>query len=273
MSKRRSQPRAVRLTLVALLLIGAHYSGILSPLEKVLVRATEPVYSFFYSKNFEASQNNNKDPESLLVENRVLTNTVEQLKAQLTSYELLVSENEQLRESVTFREEFPYAVQTTKVLSRSSIANPTRLTIALGSDHGAAVGDYVTDAHGRIIGTVITTMPRISYIQLLTHPSVTFAVRNATNSRPIGIARGDLSVSLLVELIPQDVAIVPGDVLVTAAVDGSPDGIRVGIVTSVSDSANELFKTAVVQPFMDRDALHVVNVITHAQTQFEKVAE
>lgn len=260
--------RILKLTIALVIIIGAHYIGILRPVENALIRFTKPVYSFLYTQN---DTDTSRDPDVLFAENAELTHEVEQLKNVLAQYETLAEENEQLHASVTFHESTAYTIQTTTVLSRNMVTNPTRITIAAGSSQGIAEGNFVTDAEGRLIGRVVETLPHVSYVQLLTHPNVSFAVRASKATTPMGVARGDLSVSLIVELIPQDTVIAPGDVLLTAPVDNAPDGIRVGTVTSVDEKTNELFKTAVVRPFMNRDLLHVVNVFIQAEPVVEKV--
>ena len=78
------------------------------------------------------------------------------------------------------------------------------------------------------------------------------------------VLSGSVTGDLTIEMIPQEVVIQPGDLVLTSGLGGSyPLDIVVGRVTSVRKFETDLFQTASVQPAVDFTSLRAVLVIVN----------
>jgi len=133
------------------------------------------------------------------------------------------------------------------------------ITVNKGFADGATVGTpvVVPDA---VVGRVLRASPHAATVLLLTDPGFRVAVISQTTRTP-GIAGGMAGDSDTLELsyVAQNARIRPGEVLVTAGVDGVfPKGIPVGVVTSVQPGNETLFLRVHAHPLVDREALEEV---------------
>jgi rod shape-determining protein MreC len=83
-------------------------------------------------------------------------------------------------------------------------------------------------------------------------------------SQKEAILDGSITGDLTVSMIPQDLDISTGDVVLTSGLGGAyPNNLLIGQVTGVRKLANDLFQSASVQPAVDFSSLNMVLVITN----------
>ena len=76
----------------------------------------------------------------------------------------------------------------------------------------------------------------------------------------IGSVTGDIELTM----IPSDVNLIPGEILLTSGLGGNyPSDIVVGQVMNVQHKENDIFQSAVVQSQIDFSTLRAVLVITN----------
>jgi rod shape-determining protein MreC len=100
---------------------------------------------------------------------------------------------------------------------------------------------------------------------LITDPGMNVNVRiQPANAE--AVLSGSLTGDIALDLIPQDIAIAPGDLVLTSGLGGNyvPD-ILVGQITGVRQRDFDLFQQASVQPVVDFNDLEIVLVITNFQ--------
>jgi rod shape-determining protein MreC len=100
-------------------------------------------------------------------------------------------------------------------------------------------------------------------VQLITDPASNVNVRlqNAeTEASLVGSVTGDLAL----ELIPQDVTIETGDLVLTSGLGGGyPPDLIVGQVVNIRTRESDLFQQATVQPVVDFNRLQIVLIIVN----------
>jgi rod shape-determining protein MreC len=100
-------------------------------------------------------------------------------------------------------------------------------------------------------------------VQLINDPasSVNVRLQNAeTEASLVGSVTGDL----LLQLIPQDVNVQQGDLVLTSGLGGGyPPDLIVGQVVNVRSRDFDLFQQATVQPVVDFNRLEIVLVIVN----------
>ena len=118
----------------------------------------------------------------------------------------------------------------------------------------------VITANG-LVGRVIVPAQPYAKILLLTDRSASVSAM-IERTRRRGIVRGSGEQSLVLDNIPSQESVRPGDQVVTAGIDGIfPRGIPIGVVTGV-EAGPELFHRITVKPDIDLATLDQVFVLT-----------
>jgi len=114
-----------------------------------------------------------------------------------------------------------------------------------------------------LVGRVDAVIADAARIQLITDPASNVNVRlqNAeVDASLIGSVTGDVTL----DLIPQDVALEPGDLVLTSGLGGGyPPDLIVGQVVNILTRDFDLFQQAAVQPVVDFNRLQIVLVIVN----------
>jgi len=105
-----------------------------------------------------------------------------------------------------------------------------------------------------------------SRIQLITDASSIVNVRLQSAKVEAQIV-GSLTGEVSLEMVPQDVSVEAGDVILTSGLGGNyPPNVFVGQVVSIQKLENALFQTGNVQAIVDFTTLNAVLVITNFQS-------
>jgi rod shape-determining protein MreC len=100
-------------------------------------------------------------------------------------------------------------------------------------------------------------------VELITDASSAVNVRLSATQTDVMLT-GSVTGELSLEMIPQDITVKPGDLVLTSGLGGTyPADIVVGQVVSVRKRETDLFQTASVQPSANLSALRAVLIITN----------
>ncbi|MEK6222616.1 MAG: rod shape-determining protein MreC, partial [Chloroflexota bacterium] len=131
-----------------------------------------------------------------------------------------------------------------------------------GSDDGVLSGMPVVSAEG-LVGHVAAVTSNAARVQLITDPASLASVKIQPSDAD-AVLQGTITSNLLLDLIPQDSTIQPGDLVLTSGLGGLyPANIIVGQLTSVRQQATNLFKEASVQPVVDFSRMRIILVIVN----------
>jgi rod shape-determining protein MreC len=134
--------------------------------------------------------------------------------------------------------------------------------INIGSNDGILPGMPVVTDQG-LVGRVDAVIAEAARVQLITDSSASVNVRLQTSNTE-AIMVGSVTGSLSLDMIPQNAAIQPGDVILTSGLGGGfPPNLLIGQVVSVRKLEYELFQQASIQPNVDFARLQFVLVITN----------
>jgi rod shape-determining protein MreC len=129
-----------------------------------------------------------------------------------------------------------------------------------GRRHGVRSGMPVISEQG-IVGLVTATSERAARATLLLDRQ-TAIDGTVQRSRTRGIARGRGGELVDFEFVARGADVAVGDVVITSGLDGVyPKGLRVGVVTAVSEDATGLLRTATLAPAVDFGRLEQAFVI------------
>jgi rod shape-determining protein MreC len=219
----------------------------------------------WFSARFVALQDfftSPRDIASLRQRNAELEGEVAELQAQVIQLQQEVGETEILAALVDFsraRSENSYKAAAVIGFDPSPFLH--YVIINVGSNDGILRGMPVVTNQG-LIGRVEAVIADAARVQLITDPasSVNVRLQNAeTEASLVGSVTGDVRL----ELIPQDINVQRGDLVLTSGLGGGypPDLIIGQVVNDGRSRDSDLFQQTTVQPVVDFNRLEIVLVI------------
>ncbi len=263
--KGRRSPYALLAGLAGAVLLAAilHATGPLRPVESLLLRILSPLAGGIsrtgrgtgeaFSAFFRIG--------SLPKENARLQAEVDDLRVQVAHVEELSRENAILREQLGFVKEAQAATIPALVIGRAPSAEFQMLVIDKGTRDGVKEDLAVVASSGLLVGRVYRSDEATANVLLLTdvHSTVHAVVQG---SRANGIVVGDRGLGLLLDSLPPDAQIKPGDQVLSTGLAGPfPKGLLIGSVEEAPEPGNELFRRARVRPAVDFNRLEFVFVV------------
>jgi rod shape-determining protein MreC len=206
------------------------------------------------------------DLRTLRQRNAELEKQINRLLIENVQLREIEAENANLRRLLAFAQRHPWlefrgAEVTARVIGRDPTNLSNYLLINLGSEHGIREGMPVITESG-LVGRISRANSTCSQVLLLTDP--TSAVNAIIqSSRLTGIVQGRVGGGLIMDYIPQDATITPGEIVITSGLGGNfPRRLVIGQITAVYQRDYEMFQRAVVRPSVDFDRLEQVLVVT-----------
>ena len=114
-----------------------------------------------------------------------------------------------------------------------------------------------------LVGRVSQVTSNAARVQLITDPASTVNIQIQPSDAE-AVLSGSITSDLSLDLVPQNVTIQPGDMLLTSGLGGNyPSSILIGQIVSVRNQATALFQQASVQPIVDFSKLEIVLIIVN----------
>src|SRR5215510_12863106 len=258
--------RTIQTTIIFLVVGGIMalaLGGYFSSASNVFTSSLITVQSWFSSR-FAALQDfltAPRDIASLHQRNTELEAEVAELQAQVIQLQQEVGETDILAALVDFSRANPEnQYRAAAVIGRDPSPFLQYVIINRGSNDGILRGMPVVTNQG-LIGRVDAVIADAARVQLITDPasSVNVRLQNAeTEGSLVGSVTGDVTL----QLIPQDVNIQAGDLVLTSGLGGGyPPDLIVGQVVNIRSRDFDLFQQASVQPVVDFNRLEIVLII------------
>jgi rod shape-determining protein MreC len=204
-------------------------------------------------------------------ENEKLRKQVEALRQRVIQEQTAVSENDRLRDLLSFVDgpSFPagFTAVSTRVVGRPPSAYNQQVLIAAGSSAGVRRNDPVVTQDG-LVGLVTNVTSNGAKVTLLTDQSSAVSAI-VLESGSAGLVRPGPSDSsaLVLDRVGKDEFVEEGNLVITAGWRSGkleslyPRGIPVGMVKSVGQQDVDLYKRIQVAPLVNFDALAEVIVL------------
>lgn len=199
------------------------------------------------------------------LQNRILTEQVEKLSAELAVLEKTKGENEILRQALGFGASRERDLVPAEIIARDVSKPDQTLIINRGKRDGVSDENAVLSPGGSLVGMVTKAFEQTSEVELLTSPRVTVSVE-ILPGRGSGIVRGEHGLGLLLDLVSQTDNIQSGDRVVTSGLSGQfPKNLFIGHIGTVRSTESELFKKADVIPVASLKDLQIIMVAKKGQ--------
>jgi rod shape-determining protein MreC len=201
-------------------------------------------------------------------ENQKLKKQIGELNAQLTEYDAIKAEVEELRKFVSIKEEHEdYMLsQPCGVLGYVTNDPFKSFTIDKGSADGILVNCPVVTAEG-LVGITVEVSEHVSTVRTILSPDLSVAAMASSSSADQGIIEGNVlsSESGQTKLIhvPKKNKLKRGDLMITTGTSGLfPKDYPIGTILDIGLDSNGLSVCADIQPCVDVTRLTSVIVIT-----------
>lgn len=185
------------------------------------------------------------------------------LLAENARLKFLETANGQLRSLANLPKQF--AGQTAlaaDVLAASSLYGRRVIVINRGADNGVKSGLAVISPGGILLGKISEVANKTSRVVLITDNDSVIAGRLANNPAGQLVVRGKMGISATLELISQNAALAPGDLVVSSPLEeNTPSGLPIGKITAIEYRESDLFKKADLAPLFNAGDLNAVGVI------------
>ena len=203
-----------------------------------------------------------RDVVALRQRNTELESEVSRLQAQVVQLQNSVSEADALAALVNFSRTNPEnSYSAASVIGRDPSPFLRYIIVDKGSNDGLRRGMPVVTDQG-LVGRVDAVINSAARVQLITDTSSAVNVR-LEKAKKEAILTGTVSGDVILDLLPQDVTIEPGDLVLTSGLSGGfPADLIVGQILNTKKRDSDLFQQAVVQPVVDFTKLKIVLIIT-----------
>ena len=259
--------QTIILVLFAAGLIALALGGYLTPVSRLLLKPVVEVQSWITGR-YQAVRsvvNAPQDPVRLRQENAELKNENSQVKGQIIDLQQKLSETNILSALVDFARANPEnRYQAAAVIGYDPSPFLRYVIINRGSDDGIRRGMPVVTQQG-LVGRIAAVTATAARVQLITDSGSTVNVRlQPTNTQAMLL--GSLTGELSVDMIPQDVTVQTGELVVTSGLGGGyPPNLLVGQVTGIRSREQDLFQRATLQSVVDFSQLEILLIITNFQ--------
>ena len=255
----------IALGFILILLVGLHYLGWLTFLERSIQSVIIPIsgkithwrifsqdsYDYYTNKqgildNYSKCMTKNQNLE---VANTTLTN--------------LEQENAELRKQLNFfnRREFTHV--TAEVVGRNTDSLEKMIIINIGEDKGVQIGQPVIVGDGLLVGTVAKTEPHIAMVRLINDNQSKIGATILNRDNSLGVVEGGYGLSIRMNFIPRNETVLIGDKIITSGLEGTmPRGLLIGEVAVAENEAYQPFQQAVLTSATDLSKLFIVSVLT-----------
>jgi rod shape-determining protein MreC len=269
MSRERLQ-NLVPILLVVLALAGfvLHRTGLLAPVQGVLVGLTTPFQkaASLVTTQFGGLAQTARDLRGLRQRNEELEAENASLLLENVRLREVEAEAVILRDLLTFAKANPsFEIQGAHVVGRVISQEPSNLksylTLDVGRDEHVDRNMPVVTDRG-LVGRISEVGNGWSRVLLIT--DVSSSVNSLTQStRAAGLIQGQVDGSLVMRAIPQADTVSVGDTVFTSGLGGNfPRQILIGQITEVERRDSDLYQVATVQPTVDFGRLEAVLVVT-----------
>jgi rod shape-determining protein MreC len=204
-----------------------------------------------------------RDMASLQQRNAELESEVAELQTQVIQLQQQVGETESLAGLVDFSRARPEnTYRAAAVIGKDPSPFLHYIIINRGSNDGILRGMPVVTDQG-LVGRIDAVIADAARVQLITDPASSVNVR-LENAEVEAAMSGSVTGDVTLDLIPQDINIEIGDLVLTSGLGGGyPPDLIVGQIVTIRSQEFDLFQKATVQPVTDFNRLQIVLIIVN----------
>jgi len=257
-----------KIIVVAGLLIFLHFIGVLAPLERLIIRVSQPVFVKFHSLGSSWKKTSGGEVSVADLNTKIgdLENQLSALVVENAHLKDLENENQKLREYLNFfsqnKMNYVLANVTAQENFLDSVKYGQNIIINKGQKDNLIPGLAVINGQGVLVGKVLEVKENSARVCLLINDACKLAVSVLNQNRTIGVTEGDLGLTIKINFVGQTEKISQGDIVVTSGLEKDiPAGLVLGRVSQINNNENDVWQNINVEPLINFDNLGVVSVV------------
>lgn len=250
------------------LLIFLHFIGLLSPLEKLIINSSQPLFGKLYAwrSGIRQDQKEKSSGVDLSVKVSDLENQLSALVVANARLKDLENENQKLREYLNFFGQTKLNYVLANVTSQENFLDSVKygqnIIINKGSKDKLIPGLVVINGQGVVVGKVLEVKDNSARVCLLVNNSCKLAVSILNQNRTIGVTEGDLGLTVKINFVGQTEKINTDDIVATSGLEKDiPAGLVLGRVSQINNNENDVWQNINIEPLVNFDNLGVVSVV------------
>lgn len=234
-------------------------SYLLIPIGKTFQHSSNRVNDFFWT--IESINKFKKDNLKLKEENL-------KMNYEILGLNEIAKENKILKSQINFSENgCPQGVNVewvmADIIGRDSSNFGKHIFINSGENKGIQIGQPVTASGGLLIGKVVEVFDVFSKVMLIIDSKS--SVNSITQtSRANGVVKGNYATGIKLEMINQSEELTKGDLIMTSGLEDKIfKGLIIGKILKIEESANNIFKSAEIEMFININKVEKVFIATN----------
>ena len=256
------------LLVVSALLIFLNSFGYLDRIKNAALYITVPAQKVFqtFSIDTDGFFRTIKDIDKFKQENISLRNENLKLIYEVSELKETKRENEVLRRQLDFSEDMClngscFQWEVGRIIGKDPSNYGKYIIIDLGAKNGIEKNQAVIVSGGILIGKIIEVFDNSSKVMLIT--SSDSSINSITQTtRANGAVKGKYATGVKLEMINQNEELIPGDLVITSGLESKiPKGLIIGKISNIEESANEVFKTAHLDLFVNFNRIEEIFII------------
>ena len=238
-------------TIIAVvILVGLHTLQILSPLENLIVQATNPIRTMFYeqSDRYIHIFSNWQTISELEKENDTLRDKISHLTSQVNSLLSIASENEELRKQLKIQPKSIKELVEAKPIQFVNDDTDNYMIVDVGFKEGLSSG-LPAILYESLIGTVSSTTAHSARINLLSNPDNPIQASIQGKPEAKGIVSGLQQDLLLLSNIQKNIKLEIGDQVISSGGERDQfNNLLIGTIIEDSTKKADIYQSFKVEP-------------------------
>ncbi|MBI4653207.1 rod shape-determining protein MreC [Candidatus Kuenenbacteria bacterium] len=248
---------------ITVFLIFFHQIKLLSPLENFFQKIFLPIQLKTYqiTNTIREKMDFLSSRKKIIEENKRLKQKIQKLIIEKSQFEELSQENEVLRKELNFVKKNNLSFVVTQIIGEKNDLGLQTLIINKGKINGLIEGLPVV-TQGFLIGKIIKVDKYTAQVLPIieNHSLVAAVIQNYPKTN--GLVRGEYNLSLIMELIPQDIEIKVGDLVITSGLENNiPRGLVIGQVEKIISQSEELYQKAQINSPISFKSLNFLTIL------------
>ncbi len=265
MFKKRSKKTYPYIGVVLLLIIGLHYTGLISSIENFLRSLLIAPFTAVHSFSVQTGTDYQffRDKESFMSAYNLCLVEAGESNVFEARLKILEKDNAELRQQLGFKQKQVVQTVAAEVVGNNLDGAEQTLVINQGTEAGIQVDQPVVVGNGILIGKVIKAETTIAMVRLINDSRSKIGATVLNEERSQGVVEGGYGISLRMQFIPRNETVHIGDQIVTSGLeDKIPRGLLIGTVSVIENEAYQPFQQAILTPVVNLTKLTLVSVLT-----------
>ncbi len=249
--------------IIIIILIFFHQIKLLSPLENFFQKIFLPIQLKTYqiANAIREKMDFLSSRKKIIKENKKLTQKIQELIIKKSQFEELSQENEILRKELNFVKKNNLSFVITQIIGEKNDSGLQTLIINKGETNGLIKGLPVT-MQGFLIGKIIKVDKYTAQVLPIIENQSLVAAVIQNYPKTNGLVKGEYNLSLIMELIPQDIEIKVGDLVITSGLENNiPRGLVIGQIEKIINQSEELYQKAQINSPISFKSLNFLTVL------------